>query len=82
MDRFSLSQSSKQLTVGEDIPGLSESGDPAAILQPGVPPDMVNMQMGAHHIVDLIDGDTGASDPFSNRSVFSMFQKGRVGRGL
>ena len=41
-----------------------EGRDPAAVLEPGVPSDMVDVKMGAHHIVDLIDRDTGVRRPF------------------
>ena len=46
----------------EDVFRLGEGRHPAAILQPGVPPDMIDMQMRAHHVVDLFHRNAGGGE--------------------
>ncbi len=41
--------------LGEQIARLGEGRHPASIVQARVPTDMVEMQMGAHHHVDVVD---------------------------
>ena len=43
----------------EQVARLREGRDPAAVLQPRVPPDMVAVQMRAHHEVDVLDPEPG-----------------------
>ncbi len=44
-----------QLALAEDVSRLGEGRHPAAVLQPGVPADMVDVQVGAHDVVDILD---------------------------
>src|SRR6516165_11073831 len=43
----------------EEISGIGEGRDPAAILPPGVPAHMIAVQMRAHDNVDIVDSDAG-----------------------
>ena len=45
-------------------------------------PDVVDMQMGAHDIVDVVHREPSRPEFFSKRSLRIMFQNGRAGRGL
>src|SRR3954462_10631704 len=48
-----------KLAVCKDVLGLWKSWNPAPVLQLCVPADMIDVQVGAHDIVDLVDGDPG-----------------------
>src|SRR5262249_33299352 len=37
-----------------DVPCVWEGRDPASIVKPGVPADMIPMQVCAHHIIDVL----------------------------
>jgi hypothetical protein len=49
----------RQFTLGEHILGLREGGNPAAILQARVPSHVIDVQMRAHDVVDVIQGEAG-----------------------
>jgi len=44
-----------EFLLREDVARLREGRDPATVLQPRVPADVIDMQMRAHHEVDVID---------------------------
>ena len=50
---FGLGQPEIELGAGEDVLGVGEGRHPAAVLQPGVPADMIDVQMGAQHEIDV-----------------------------
>ena len=52
----------RKLAAGHDIARIGKGRDPAPIFEPGVPADMVPVQVGAHHIVDTLDTDAGAGE--------------------
>ena len=45
----------RQLAIRKNIFRLRERGHPASVFQFRVPADMIDVQMGAHHVIDLID---------------------------
>src|SRR5437868_6062207 len=45
----------------EEVARIRESGDPSVVVEAGVPPDMVHMQMSAEHGVDTLRGETRIS---------------------
>ena len=45
-----------ELVLAEHVARVREGRHPAAVFQPRVPADMVDMQMRAHHVVDVADG--------------------------
>src|SRR5580698_4450950 len=53
-----------ELAVSHDVFGLGKSGDPAAIFEASVPADVIAVQMGAHHVVDVVHRETGGSKTF------------------
>ncbi len=46
-----------KLAVGHDVFGLGKGRHPAAVFKPRVPADVIGVQMRAHHIVDVVDGE-------------------------
>ena len=48
-----------ELAAGHNIAGIGESRDPTPVFEPGVPTDMIPVQMRAHHIVHLLGLDPG-----------------------
>jgi hypothetical protein len=48
------SQPAFQLEAGHNVSGIGERWNPAAVQQPGIPPDMIRMEMRAHDIVDVL----------------------------
>ena len=46
-----------ELAVGEDVARLGEGRHPAAVLEPRVPADVVDVQMRAHDEVDVADAE-------------------------
>src|SRR5262245_51177838 len=46
-----------EFAAGHDVAGIWEGRDPAPIVEPGVPADMVPVQMRAHHIIDILGLD-------------------------
>ncbi len=48
-----------QLAVGEDVARLGEGRHPAAVLEPRVPADVVDVQVRAHDEIDVVDADAG-----------------------
>ena len=49
--------------AAEHVFRVLEGRHPLAVLEPGVPADVVDMQMGAHHHVDLVGLDAGRLQP-------------------
>src|SRR5262245_25721484 len=47
------------LPLGEDVPRIWKRGDPAAIAQSRIPPDVVPVQMCTHDVVHIPRIDTG-----------------------
>ena len=50
-----------ELGLAEHVACLRKSRHPAAVFQPRVPADMVDMQVGTHDVVDVADGNPGSS---------------------
>ena len=48
-----------ELASGEDVARLRKGRHPASVFQPGVPSDMIDMQMRAHHEIDVADRKAG-----------------------
>src|ERR1700745_146135 len=46
---------------------LFRSRHPLAVLEPGVPADVIDVQVGAHHHVDLVGLDAGCLQPCQDR---------------
>ena len=53
----------RELAVGHDVFRLGKGRHPAAVLEPGVPADMIAVQMRAHHIVDVVDSEARSAKP-------------------
>src|SRR6516164_10096187 len=53
-----------ELAVGHDVFSLRESRYPATVLEPRVPAHMVDVQMRAHHVVDVVYRDAGGREAF------------------
>ena len=51
------------------VTGIGKCGDPLAVLLLRVPPDMVVMQMRAHHHVDFFRPRAGGREPFEIRQI-------------
>src|SRR5215472_15652231 len=51
-----------ELAARHDVARIRKRRDPAAVLEPGIPADMVPMQMRAHHVVDIFDCDPGSAE--------------------
>ena len=51
-----------KLAAGHDIARIGKSRDPASVFEPGIPADMVPMQVSAHHVVDILHTDAGAGE--------------------
>ena len=51
-----------ELAIGEHILRLREGRHPAAVLEPRVPADMVDVQVRAHHVVDVVDAEAGGRE--------------------
>ena len=54
-----LRQPVVQLGLGEQVARLREGRHPAAVLQPGVPADMIDVEMRAHDEVDVVHRQAG-----------------------
>jgi hypothetical protein len=57
--------------TAEDVFRILEGRHPLAVLEPRVPADVIDVQMGAHHHVDLVGFDAGRLQP---RQVGSLHQ--------
>ena len=42
------------LRAREDVPGVGEGRNPASVDEPGVPPDVIDVQVGTQHEVDVL----------------------------
>ena len=51
-----------KLGAGEQVFRIGECRHPAAVLEPGIPADMVAVQVGAHDVVDVGDGEPGGGE--------------------
>jgi len=52
----------RKLAAGHDVARIGKGRDPAPVFEPGIPADMIPVQMSAHHIVDTVDTDPGAGE--------------------
>ena len=54
-----------EIVVGarHHVLGVGKGRHPLAVLQPGVPADVIDVQVGAHHEVDLLGLDAGGAQP-------------------
>ena len=52
----------RQLAVGEQVLGLREGRHPAAVVEPGVPADMIDVQVRAHDVVDVVHAEPGGGE--------------------
>src|SRR5262245_13954166 len=57
------------LALGEQVLGVGERRHPAAVDQLGVPADMVDMQMRAHHEIDRFGRTTAGAQALEKRCV-------------
>lgn len=64
------------LPLGEDVSGVWKRGDPAAVPQSRVPPDVVPMQMRAHDVVDILGSDAGVAQAREKRIQLLHVPKG------
>ena len=48
-----------EFAIGEHIAGVRECWHPTSVVQPRVPSDVVGVQMGTHHLIDILDGNAG-----------------------
>src|SRR4030095_3219662 len=46
-----------ELAAADDGAGIGKGRHPAAVFQARVPADMIPVQVGAHHVVDILDPD-------------------------
>ncbi len=58
--------------AAEHVLGVLEGRHPFAVLEPGVPADMIDMQVGAHHHVDLVGLDAGCLQPLEILGLHQM----------
>ena len=52
----------RELAPRHDVARIGKGRDPAAVFEPGVPADMIPVQMRAHHVIDILDTDAGAGE--------------------
>ena len=43
-----------ELAFRENVAGIGKSRHPASVVEPGVPADMIDMQVGTHHEIDIL----------------------------
>ena len=60
-----------EVLLAPDVLRVLEGRHPAAVLQPGVPADVIDMQMGAHHHVDLVGRHARRLQPRRDRACSS-----------
>ncbi len=53
----------RKLAVGHDVARLGEGRHPAPVFQPGVPADMIAVQVRAHYVIDVADREPDSSEP-------------------
>ncbi len=53
----------RKLAVGHDIFRLGKGRHPAAVVEAGIPADMIAVQMRAHHIVDVVYREARSAQP-------------------
>ena len=51
-----------ELAARHDVAGVRKGRDPAAVVEPGVPADMVPMEMRAHHVIDRFGRHPGGGE--------------------
>ena len=56
-----------ELALGEHVARVRKGRHPAAVFQPRVPADVIDMQMRAHHVVDVADGKSGRGQRRADR---------------
>src|ERR1700730_4551188 len=52
----------RKLAAGHDVARIGKGRGPAPVFEPGIPADMIPVQMSAHHIVDTLHTDPGAGE--------------------
>ncbi len=62
--------------VRKEVAGIGKCRDPAAVLEARVPADMIRMEVGAHHIVDIVHCDARRRQV----GLVTLFTQGRLGR--
>src|SRR3990167_32452 len=67
--RFALVLPVRVLALGEEIARVGEGRHPAAVDELGVPADMIDMQMRAHHEVDRFGRAAAGAPPVHERRV-------------
>jgi hypothetical protein len=61
-----------QFRFGKDVAGIGESWHPAAVFQPGVPADVIDVKMRAQNEMDVVDGQPGGGQASHERVVLLL----------